>query len=338
MAKVQNSFSFFIFVMSIFFYDLMYIIFKTDFGVILIMQYSFVFSALMIASGPCMATQMGVQPQEQASSHDQAPGGPVQPSMSDAADGAEPVKKTEKPKYDAEKSGIEDLLNRMPEVKMEKAKKAYQTGLKKCSEKEMLQFLKTTLESLRWWKDIEEKDKAEIKKQTKQEDEDNIDEEEIGATNYRGYKNSHCVDLDKEFLDKIAGGKAKQMASARAALDAMLKEVKKGKTLKKIEKVFDKKLKKKKYSKQDYSLLDDYGYDSSAGDEYEEGDSLSEEMDVEYSLEDDADFRVNDFQLDGDSVDTTRDWEEAKNNPWDGKKSADNGGDDAEEEDEDTQP
>ncbi len=222
-------------------------------------------------------------------------------------------------------------MSRMPDVKMEKAKKAYQAGLAKCPEKDTPVFLKTVLKSLRWWQNIEEKDKAEIKKQTRQDDEDQTTESGEG-------KKSVCVNLDKDFLDVVSTGSAKKMISLKAVLEQMVKDVKQDKLLKKIgkkaEKGSDKHSKKRgKYSKKKRSLLDDYGYDSSAGDGYEEGESLHEELEVEYDLDDDLEgFRVHDFQLDGDSIDTRNDWEEAKNNPWDGKKRID-ADDDAEPED-----
>jgi hypothetical protein len=289
---------------AIFFYDLMFIMFKTDLGIILIIQYGLVFTALMVFSGPCMGTEVLIQPQEQA---------PEQQ--------AETII-TEQSKHEAEKAGIEDLLSRMPDVKRQKAQKAYQAGLAKCPEKDKPAFLKTVLDSLRWWKDIEEKDKAEIKKQTRQDD-DTTDEDSGGI----------CVDLDKDFLGKIADGHAKNIASAKATLDRMVKKVQKGESLQKVEKKIGKGVdkgskKKKKTSEKNRDLLEDYGYE--AGDEYEEGDSLHEEMEVEYSLDDELDdFRVHGFQQDGDSIDTSNDWEEAKENPWGGKKGIDADDDDA---------
>lgn len=278
-------------------------------------QYGLIFAALMCLSSSCNGTEVGIQTQDGVSGP-QAPGGAVESSKPDQGE------KTQMLQHEAEKAGINDLLGRMPDVKMEKAKKAYQAGLAKCPEKDTLEFLKTVLESLRWWKDIEEKDKAEIRKQTVQGD-----MKDEGDTLKKNEDKS--VDLDKEFLDVVSSGNAKKIISIKAAFDRMLKEVKQGKSLKKIEKKeekdSDKILKKKgKPSKKKRSLLDDYGYDSSAGDEYEEGGSLSEELELEHDLDEEAEsFRVHDFQIDGDSIDTTKDWEDAKNNPWDGKGDGD---------------
>ena len=270
-------------------------------------QYGLIFAALMCLSSSCNGTEVGIQTQDGVSADHQAPGGAVESSKPDRD------KKTQMLQHEAEKAGINDLLGRMPDVKMEKAKKAYQAGLAKCPEKDTLEFLKTVLESLRWWKDIEEKDKAEIRKQTAQDD-----MKDEGDTLKKNEDKS--VDLDKEFLDVVSSGNAKKIISIKAAFDRMLKEVKQGKSLKKIEKKeekdSDKILKKKgKPSKKKRSLLDDYGYDSSAGDEYEEGESMHEELGFEYDLEDDVDrFRVHDFQLQGDSIDTTSDRKKAKKN------------------------
>ncbi len=301
----------------------------------LFVQYYLVFAALMFVSGPCMATEFDVK-----SPDHQDAGGHLSHLQKSDPDKTDADQKTEKPQHEAEKAGINDLLGRMPDVKMEKAKKAYQAGLAKCPEKDIHGFLKTVLESLRWWQDIEEKDKAEIKKQTRQDDKDQ-------TTESGQDKKSVYVDLDRDFLDVVSGGNAKKMISLKAVLDQMVKDVKQGKSLKKIEKKeekdSDKILKKKgKPSKKKRSLLDDYGYDSSAGDEYEEGESMHEELEVEYDLDDDLEgFRVHDFQLDGDSIDTRNDREEAKNNPWDGKTgvdAADSDEDDKSTSDEDAEP
>jgi hypothetical protein len=319
--------------LSIFFYDLISIIFKTVLGSILMIQYGLIFAALMCLSDTCSGTEVGIQPQDGVSGP-QAPGGAVELSKPGQGE------KTQKPQHEAEKAGINDLLGRMPDVKMEKAKKAYQAGLAKCPEKDTLEFLKTVLESLRWWKDIEENGKEEIRKQTAQGD-----MKDEGDTLKKNEDKS--VDLDKEFLDVVSSGNAKKIISIKAAFDRMLKDVRQGKSLKKIEKKeekdSDKILKKKgKPSKKKRSLLDDYGYDSSAGDEYEEGSSLSEELELEHDLDEEAEsFRVHDFQIDGDSIDTRNDWEEAKNNPWDGKTgvdAADSDEDDKSASDEDAEP
>ena len=277
-------------------------------------QCGLIFAALMCLSSSCNGTEVGIQPQDGVSGP-QAPGG-ARPDQGE---------KTQKPQHEAEKAGINDLLSRMPDVKKEKAKTAYQAGLVKCPEKDTLEFLKTVLESLRWWKDIEEKDKEEIRKQTVQDDE----KDEGDTMKKNEDKKSVCVDLDKEFLSVVSSGNAKNIISLKAAFDGMLKDVRQGKSVKKIEKKgekdSDKQSKKKgRKSKNKSSLMDDYGYDSSAGDEYEEGDSLSEEFELEHDLDEETEsFRVHDFQIDGDSIDTTSDWEDAKNNPWDGKGGGD---------------
>ncbi|MBM3631996.1 MAG: hypothetical protein FJX00_03385 [Alphaproteobacteria bacterium] len=271
------------------------------------MKYYFVFAALIALSGSCIKAEGEVSQDNLAPASDLVFKQDLsQSSLPDSASQdqqkqpdhmeQQKQKNTELPEV------IKDLFSRMPDAQKEKAEKAYQSGLSKVSEKNRPQFLKEALDSLRWWKDVDEKYKAIIKQQTTA---------------------SGVLDLDKEFMSILSKGNAKKVKNVRNFLEGVVKKAQKGEpiTKKDVGEDTDKKSSRKK-SKKKISLLEDYGYDSDAGDDYEEGDSLHQELEVDYSLDDDLDgFRVHDFQIDGDSIDTSSDWEEAKNNPWDGKKS-----------------
>ncbi len=79
---------------SIFFYVLTLIIFKTNFGIALFVQYYLVFAALIFVSGPCMGTEgIAMSPDDLAGLDSSRP---------------DPDKKTENPEHEAEKAGIND--------------------------------------------------------------------------------------------------------------------------------------------------------------------------------------------------------------------------------------
>jgi hypothetical protein len=291
------------------------------------MKYYFVFAALIALSGSCIEAEGGMSQVNPAPAPDlvstqDLSQSPLQGSVSpDQGQQKKPDHREQQKQKNAELiEVIKDLFSRMPDAQKEKAEKAYRSGLAKVSEKNRPQFLKEVLDSLRWWKDVDERYKAIIKQQTAA---------------------SEVLDLDKEFMSVVSKGNAKNIKNSRNVLEGLVKKAQKGEpiTKKEIGKDKDKKKDKKsstKKSKKKGSLLDDYGYDSDAGDDYEEGDSLHEELEVEYSLDDDLDgFRVHDFQVDGDSIDTSSDWEEAKNNPWDGQKSTDDSDDDQSTDDSD---
>ena len=289
------------------------------------MKYYFVFAALIALSGSCVGAEVGVSQDNPAPAPDlvstqDLSQSPLQGSSPNQGQQKKPDHREQQKQKNAELiEVIKDLFSRMPDAQKEKAEKAYRSGLDKVSEKNRPLFLKEVLDSLRWWKDVDERYKAIIKQQTAA---------------------SGVLDLDKEFMSILSKGNATNIKNSRKVLEGLVKKAEKGEPITKKDVGKDKKKDKKsstKKSKKKASLLDDYGYDSDAGDDYEEGDSLHEELEVEYSLDDDLDgFRVHDFQVDeGDSIDTSSEWEEAKNNPWDGQKSTDDSDDDQSTDDSD---
>lgn len=196
--------------------------------------------------------------------------------------------------------GIHDFFNRSNTEKMKKDREAYDKGLVICPKESRKDFLKKVLEALRWLKEVPQSQKDDVRKKT---------------TEYGADKKPIYVDLDVEVNNAIASGNYNKISNVMNKLKDILKEAKSGKLVKKS-KDLGNKFKKKK------SLLDDYGGDYGGG--YDAGGSGTDELDVEYSLDEDLEgFRVHDIEYNSDGIDTTKDWEKLKDKDGDSKISQD---------------